>query len=301
MPDTSDWSHSLADLFDPPPRRASHWYCEREECDGKPHDHWTDRHARHSQRPPGKFASGGARVWVVMAGRGWGKTATGAHWLAHQAKLADDQRRPDDPTPPTEWGLVAPTFRDLRRTCIEGESGLLYAFDELRVHPEFRYNRSLLEVTLPNGTKILTFSADTPERVRGPNLSGCWMDEIAQNQGRYLETYRLLSMAIRKQGTACQFVCTTTPAPVPLVREFTDRTDGSVVITRGSTFENRDNLSEAFIQDMQTRYRGTRFEKQELFGELLEDVPGALWTPSMIERGRLSLEGGPGRMGLSDA
>jgi phage terminase large subunit-like protein len=276
LPDSTDlFRQALLRATEPYVEPPSRWYCDRAECDGEPHGEWLSPHARAAQRPPAEFADGSARVWLIMAGRGFGKTRTGAEWLADQAKRA----------PKSEWGCLAPTFKDLKEVCIEGESGLLAALEG----ESFRYNRSNLEIELANGTVIRSYSAETPERVRGPNLSGAWLDEIAQNQGRYPEAYKNLSMAIRRRGSSVQIVATTTPAMVKLVREFVDRDDGSVVVTRGSTFDNRANLADAFIAEMDVRYKGTRFERQELYGELLEDVPGALWTANVIESTRARL------------
>jgi phage terminase large subunit-like protein len=217
-----------------------------------------------------------------MAGRGFGKTRSGAEWIAHEARRH----------PRTEWAIVAPTYKDLKEVCMLALQAVLFDV------PGVQYNLSSLEVKLPNGSIIRSYSAETPERCRGPNLSGVWLDEIAQSQNTYPEAYKTLSMAIRRKGSPAQIVATTTPeGQSKLVREFTGRKDDSVVITRGSTFDNRDNLAEAFITDMETRHKGTRFERQELFGELLDDVPGALWTPDMIERNSGTLTGGPGRYG----
>ena len=257
--------------------RRSKWYCDRPDCDGKPHGDWVEKHARAAQRPPERFRDGVARIWLYMGGRGTGKTRSGSEWLAHNAARS----------PRTEWAVMAPTFKDLREVCVEGESGLREALHNAGV--EHTYNRSNLEITLGNGTLIRAYSAETPERVRGPNLSGAWLDEIAQSTSRYPEAYKNLSMAIRRRDSSAQIMATTTPAMVSLVKEFADRDDGSVVITRGTTFDNRDNLSEAFIAEIEIRFKGTRFERQELYGELLEDVPGALWTPGVLEAGRVTL------------
>jgi len=262
-----------ADLFGESVAPKSRWYCNRPYCDGKPHDQWPHEHARTAQCPPAEFTHGAALVWLILAGRGFGKTRTGAEWLGHQART----------NPKTEWGIVAPTYKDLKEVCVEGESGLLNALEGTL----YDYNKSSLQIVLrASQTVIRSYSAETPERVRGPNLSGAWLDEIAQNQGSYPAAWKNLSMAIRRKGSPVKVVATSTPAPVPLVRQFTDRTDNSVVITRGSTFDNRDNLADSFIAEMEVRYKGTRFERQELFGELLTDVPGALWTPDLIESAR---------------
>jgi phage terminase large subunit-like protein len=249
------------------------WYCNKPNCDGKPHGTWTEPHARAAQHPPQRFSEGAARIWLIMAGRGFGKTRSGAEWIAAQARKY----------PNSEWAVLAPTFKDLKEICIE-------ALMEVLADDKVQYNRSSLEIVLPTGAKIRSYSAEAPERVRGPNLSGAWLDEIAQSQLSYPQAYKQLSMAIRKRGSPVQLVATTTPdGQSKLVREFTSRQDNSVCITKGSTFDNRDNLAEAFIEEVEERHKGTRWERQEIYGELLEDVPGALWTPRMIERNQMEM------------
>ena len=269
-----------ADLLDPPAlEQGSRWYCDRAGCDGEPHEgwhwcehaldgahEWTCRHARANQRPPG----GEWRIWLLMAGRGFGKTRSGAEWLAHQAERS----------PNTTWAVVAPTRDIVKQVCFEGESGLLRALGTTRTDPG--YNKADLLFRLANGSVINSYSAETPRSARGPNYAGAWLEELAQ--WKYRAAWDDLLPALRR-GKA-QVVATTTPAAVPLVREFVDRDDGSVVVTRGSTFDNRANLSEAAVLELEHRWKGTRRERQELYGELLEDVPGALWTPSLIEQTR---------------
>src|ERR1017187_5487307 len=225
-----------ADLFEESAAPTSRWICDRPHCDGEPHkgfhwcthpvkskEHdWTCRHARSGQRPPATFTSGVARTWLLLAGRGYGKTRSGAEWLADQAKK----------NPKSYWAVVAPTKEDLEDICFEGESGLLQALGIDR--DDDRYNKSKTLVRLDNGAIINSYSAETPNKVRGPNLWGTWLEEIAQWPKR--EMWDNLFPAIRR-GLA-QTVITSTPAPVPLVLEFTNREDGSVVVTRGSTYDN---------------------------------------------------------------
>lgn len=269
-------------------KQQKRWYCDVEDCDGEPHEgfHWCKhpidsdehtwecRHARGEQCPPHDFASHVARIWLYMGGRGTGKTRAGAEWIADGAKNA----------PGSEWAVIAPTKDDVRETCFEGKSGLLRAFDIHRDDP--RYNKTALLLRLDNGTLIKSYSAEEPARVHGPNLSGAWCDEIAKWK-RAQEMWDSLVFAIR-DGDA-QTMITTTPKGSKLVREFTAREDGSVAVTRGTTFGNEQNLADAFIAEMKVRYSGTRLEKQELYGEMLEDVPGALWTLEMIETTRAKL------------
>jgi len=275
-----------AHLFKESESPYSRWYCGVPDCDGSPHEgshwcehpidgehDWTCRHARSQQCPPPTFVSGEARNWLIIAGRGFGKTRAAAEWLADQARR----------NPGTNWAVVAPTNDDLADTCFEGESGLLQALQIDR--EDDAYNKSRLLVRLPNGSTIRSYSAEVPRKARGPNLSGVWLEEIAQWRDRSM--WDNLFPAVRR-GLA-QVVVTTTPAPVPILLEFTNREDGSVVMTGGSTYENAANLSPAALAELQIRWKGTRRERQELFGELLEDVPGALWQAQTIETTRAVL------------
>ena len=188
--------------------------------------------ARPNQLPP----DGNWRIWLVISGRGFGKTFLGAGWLAEQARTY----------PNTEWAIVAPTFTDVRRTCVEGPSGFLKAVDLRKDKNDF-YNRSNGQISLSNGSRIHLVSADEPDRARGLNLSGAWLDEASSF--RYEEIWTEgLAPALRIGNP--QVVITTTPRPTKLIREWMSRTDGSVVVTRGSTFDNADNLSEAALAEL---------------------------------------------------
>lgn len=277
-----------ADVFDPP-KIETKWYCTIPNCDGEPHDgfHWCEhplphppgdeywmcRHARANQHPP----EGIWRIWLLLAGRGFGKSRTGAEWISHKAKSI----------PLSNWAAVAPTRDDLKATVFEGDSGILHALDMRR--GDENYNKTDLVVRLPNGSMIRGLSAERPERTRGPNLTGAWLDELAV--WRYPQTWDDLLPALRR-GDA-QIVVTTTPRPTPLIKEWVKRNDGSVEITRGSMFDNASNLSKAALAELQMRWEGTRLARQELYGELLEDDPGALWTRDIIESTRCDMDGLP--------
>lgn len=224
--------------------------------------------ARPTQLPP----DGPWTIWLIMAGRGFGKTWTGAHWLAEQANAH----------PGSEWAIVAPTFRDVKKTCMEGSSGLLAALGDDEIAS---YNKSGLQVTLTNGSRIYGYSADQPERLRGANLWGAWCDELGS--WRYLDAwYAGLVPAVRK-GEHPRIVITTTPRPTQLIRDLVGRSDGSVHITRGSTWENAANLSAIALEELRRRYEGTRLGRQELEGDLLTDVEGALWRREDIDADRV--------------
>lgn len=218
---------------------------------------------RPTQTPP----DGDWLVWLILAGRGFGKTRTGAEWIAEQA-----WRHPG-----TRWAIVAPTFGDARDTCVEGDSGLLHALGgEVRT-----WNRSLGELELVGGSKVKLFSADEPERLRGPQHHGAWCDELAA--WRYPEAWDQLQFGLRLMapGLEPRTVVTTTPKPTKLVRSLVDR--NTTHVTRGSTFENEANLAPAALEELRSLYEGTRIGRQELYAELLLDTPGALWTMAMLD------------------
>jgi len=139
------------------------------------------------------------------------------------------------------------------------------------------------EIKLKNGSLIKLFSGDEPERLRGPQHHGAWIDELAAF--RYPEAYDQLMFGLRL-GNHPQVVVTTTPKPKPLIKSLVSREDGSVIITKGNTFENQDNLARSALAELQVRYGGTRIGRQELYGEILDDVEGALWLQSTIDINR---------------
>ena len=147
------------------------------------------------------------------------------------------------------------------------------------------YNRSIGEITLTNGSKIKLFSAEEPDRLRGPQHHGAWLDELAAWDKP--DAYDQLQFGLRL-GEHPQVVITTTPRPTKIIKELVSRE--TTHITRGSTFENSDNLSQSALVEMQTRYAGTRLGRQELFGEILDDNPGALWNRAQIEATRVQSE-----------
>jgi phage terminase large subunit-like protein len=211
-------------------------------------------------------------TWLYLAGRGAGKTRTAAEWIAWQAITKRN----------TRWAVIAPTFGDVRDTCAEGESGLLPILRQYGVLDY--YNRTIGEIRLLNGSRIKLFSADEPDRLRGPQHHGAWCDELAA--WRYEDTYDQLQFGLRL-GTHPRTIITTTPKPVSIIRKLSARADGSVKVVRGSTFDNAANLAPQALIELQARYNGTRLGRQELYGELLEDVEGALWTKGLIDRNRV--------------
>lgn len=221
-------------------------------------------------RPEQLIPPGDWRVWLILAGRGWGKTRTGAETV-HEWVMSGKCRR---------IAIVAPTAADARDVMIEGESGLLSVG-----HPSERpvYEPSKRRLTWPNGAVATVFSADKPDRLRGPQHDGAWADEIAA--WRYAEAWDQLLFGLRL-GDDPRVVATTTPRPIPMITELIE--SATTVLTRGSTFENRANLAAAFFEKIIARYQGTRLGRQELYAEILTDVPGALWNRGIIEASRLS-------------
>jgi len=220
-------------------------------------------------RPTQISPAGDWRVWLLLAGRGFGKTRTGAEWVRIQA---EDKRA-------RRIALVGPTLAAVREVMIEGESGLF-----ANAHPSFRpkFEASRMRLKWPNGVLALGYSAEEPNTLRGPQHDAAWCDELAV--WRYTEAWDNLLMGLRL-GSDPRVVVTTTPKPTRLIRDLVK--DPHCVVTRGSTWDNQNNLPPAFLSTIIKRYEGTRLGRQELEAELLEDTPGALWTRDRIEACRV--------------
>ena len=222
--------------------------------------------SRSTQQPPEEPWS----TWLIMAGRGFGKTRTGAEWVNHFACS----------WPGARIALIGPTHHDVRAVMVEGDSGVLNV-GEGRKRPTFEPSRRRLR--WDNGAWAMLFSAEEPDSPRGYHLNGAWGDEIALwPDGPAL--WMNLRLAMRKRGGR-QTVLTTTPKPVPLLRALL--ADAGVVKTLGRTTDNAAHLPPDYIAAMKDAYGGTRLGRQELDGELIDDVEGALWTRNLIERGRV--------------
>ena len=181
--------------------------------------------------------------------------------------------------PGVRLAVVAATAASARDICVEGESGLIGVIPPSLVK---NWNRSMGELELTNGTRFKLFSADEPDRLRGYQHHRAWCDELAS--WRYPEAWDQLLLGLRL-GQDPRVVITTTPKPTALVRSLLQRE--GVYVTRGSTFENAENLAPAALQQLRERYAGTRMGRQELEAEVLEDVEGALWQRSMIDELRV--------------
>jgi phage terminase large subunit-like protein len=207
-------------------------------------------------------------VWLLMAGRGFGKTRVGAEWCRAQVETDKNAR----------LALIAKTSADARDVMVEGESGLL------AICPPWNkplYEPSKRRLTWPNGAMATLYSAEEPDTLRGPQHSALWCDELAS--WKYPEAWDMAQFGLRL-GNDPRSVVTTTPRPIKLIKELVGRKD--VHVTRGSTWDNAANLPATYIAQIRERYQDTRLGRQEIDAELLTDTPGALWTYQQIEDGR---------------
>ncbi|QDM32172.1 ATP-binding protein [Tardiphaga sp. vice352] len=223
--------------------------------------------ARPSQLPP----DGDWLGWLLLAGRGFGKTFTGAGYIGELVETGAAGR----------IALVAATAADARDIMVEGQSGLL------RMAPPWNrpiYEPSKRRLTWLNGAIATTFSSEEADRLRGPEHDACWADELAawnDPQG----AWDMLQFGLRL-GKHPRWVATTTPRPIKLVKDLLARDGRDVVVTRGSTFDNEANLAATFLASVRDRYAGTRLGRQELDAEMLTDVAGALWQLEWLDRDR---------------
>ncbi len=228
--------------------------------------------ARENQLPPLVFP--GEKLWthwLILAGRGFGKTRTGAEWVRGRAEAGLSKR----------IALIAPTAADVRDVMIEGESGILAISP-----PWFRptYEPSKRRLTWPNGAVAITYSADEPERLRGPQHDAAWCDELCA--WRYADAAWDMLMFGLRLGKHPQTCITTTPKPTKMLKAM--MASKSTEITRGTTFDNMDNLAPTFREEIIAKYEGTRLGRQELNAEVLEDVAGALWSRCRLDSGRMA-------------
>jgi phage terminase large subunit-like protein len=223
--------------------------------------------ARPEQLPP----PGDWSIWLILAGRGAGKTRSGAEWVRGLAESASVPR----------IALVGPTAADVRDTMIEGESGLL-AIAPNSNRPS--YEPSKRRLSYPNGVQATLFSSEEPDRLRGPQHGAAWCDELCSWKN-VRDVWDNLQFGLRL-GKKPRQVITTTPKPIKLLKELVKRDGQDVVVTRGRTSDNAANLAPSFLSQIVARYEGTRLGRQELNAEILEDVAGALWTRAMIDKAR---------------
>ena len=231
-------------------------------------------------RPEQIAPDGDWNIWIYLAGRGAGKTRAAAEWVREQAKYTDmGQRR---------FALVARTAADVRDVIVEGQSGII------NVSPPSErplYEPSKRRLTWPNGNTATCFTADEPDSLRGPQFTHAWGDEVAAwrqtPDAAGMTAFDNLRVGTRL-GANPKIMITTTPKRVPLLYQLMSEAEKTkrVVISRGSTLDNSGNLSKAYLDAITGVYEGTRLAAQELYGEMLDDVEGALWTAESIEASR---------------
>jgi phage terminase large subunit-like protein len=238
---------------------------------------------------PEQFAPRGDwLVWLILSGRGWGKSRTGAEWLIDRVL-----RHPVDALGHrTEWLVIAETLNDARTICLEGNGGILSVLHRLGFEAgrDYKYEKSpRLMLRFTTGQLIYFDGADSADVGRGFNAAGAWIDEMAKFRYTWTAWYEgilpsLRAPLINDHPRTC---VTTTPKPIKLLLSWAHSDDGSIVITRGSTFDNRANLSPHVLKELERIYAGTSVGRQELMGELLEEIEGALWKHSQIETDRV--------------
>lgn len=207
-------------------------------------------------------------TWAMITGRGYGKTRAAAEWVRRRV---DTYGR---------WAFVARTAGDVRDVMIEGESGLLSVMPP---HQRPDWQPSRRRITFQNGAIATTFSAEEPDQLRGPQHEAAWSEEIAT--WPYVEAWDNLQLGLRL-GVRPRQVATTTPKPLRILRELIAANDIDVVLTRGTTYENKANLAPAFFRKIIRKYEGTTLGRQELKGEILDDIPGALWKRALLDEHR---------------
>lgn len=243
------------------------WLCTVPDCDGRPHPGRPGPHARAAQRPP---EGDDYDVWVALCGRGFGKTRMGAEWSIIQARKYE------------RGALIGPTAGDTRDVLVQGESGIL-ACAPATFRPV--YEPSKRRLTYPNGAIQMCYSADEPDRLRGPQHHYGWFDELAA--WRYLQHAWDMAQLGMRLGDHPQICVTTTPRPLPLIKALLK--DEMTAVTRGSTYDNLANLAPTFRRAVIAKYEGTQLGRQELDAEVLEDLAGALVARRHIDGSRVSV------------
>jgi len=226
--------------------------------------------ARDNQLEP----QGDWNIWFVNAGRGFGKTRSGVEWVREQVKRGAKR-----------IAAVASTNSDIERVMVKGESGFLsvcWKGDKTYKgkpmgFPEWSPTKRTL--TWENGAQVQFFSAEEPERMRGPQFEVAWCDELAA-WNKDIDTWDMLQFCMRL-GKHPRIMVTTTPKPTKLVRQILK--DPKVSVTRGTTFDNSANLAATYLNAVKEQYEGTRLGRQELYAEVLEEAQGALWTTQMLD------------------
>lgn len=232
--------------------------------------HYNWQHmARENQRVP----KGDWRVWLILAGRGFGKTRTGAETLRHWIGEGLCRR----------IALIGETETEIRQVMVEGPSGIL------SIHPPSErplYESSKRVLTWPNGAIATCFSAEAYEHLRGPQFDGAWIDELAKfKDGEKVWDQLMFGLRL---GQRPRVIVTTTPRPTKLLKRLVK--DPEVVVTKGSTFENAKNLAQPFLDYIHNHYEKRWLGRQEIYADFVEEKEGALWTPTLLERAKASFQ-----------
>jgi phage terminase large subunit-like protein len=216
-------------------------------------------------------------IWLLLTGRGWGKTKTGSNWALEMAMSK----------PEIHVGVCAPTYEGVRAICFEGESGIIAEARRNGIEVT-DYNKNRLEITLSNGSKIRGFSAEKPDSIRGENLSYCWFDELAVI--RYMAFYHEGLMPALRKGENPRMMITTTPKRIRLLRDLLadgeNEAETGVHVTRGHSRENP-HFARRQREALERKYANTYLLKQELEGELVGDVDGALFPAELFSEYRV--------------
>lgn len=258
---------SMLEAKKDPPRI---WYCTRGRvCDGAAHPGAEYPHARGDQWPPVGIDWA---FWLAVSGRGSGKTRTGAEWIR---KMSDHVPR---------MAMVGRRGTDVRGTMVEGPSGLIYVCERAGI--SYTWEPSKKEFTFGNGSKVFGFSGEEPDSLRGPQFGLAWLDEPA-HMPLIESVWDMLLLGLRLDGVpgGAKALVTSTPLPIKWLK--TLMADPKSRVVRVSTYANLSNLDPTFRDNILTRYEGTRLGRQELHGEVLADIEGALWTWDLIENARV--------------
>jgi len=263
----------------PDPSMAPNWQGPDQPC----HIHGAlcnKCHACAACRPEQRAPSGDWDDWLYLGGRGTGKTRACAEEVA--AALVLNKR----------WriAILAPTYADARDTCVEGESGLLAIFDRwgLVVDRDYTWNRSIGELIITaSKSRAKLFSGEKPARLRGPQHHMAWVEELAQVVKKALDAIDMLRFGLRL-GKHPRLVASSTPLPLQVIKDML--ADPRCAKSRGTTDDNAANLPDVTLRSLHKKYDGTRLGRQELGGDLLDDMPGALWKREQIDRDRIHLD-----------
>lgn len=232
-------------------------------------------------RPDQIEPDGDCEIWLALAGRGWGKTETGAQWVRDRVKQGAQM-----------IALVAETQKDLEEVMV----ARLLAVHPEHERPTVRYKP--VRISWPNGATAYGYTGTEPSQLRGPEFDTAWVDELAKY--RYArDLWDMLQFTMRGTAIEPRQIVTTTPRPIALIKEIVAGKEGRVHVTRGKTLDNKANLASSFMDRIQKRYAGTRLGRQELDAEILGDLPGALWSMSSLDAYRLSEAPKMGRIVVS--